>query len=210
MQTLICGYVGQFGLSDRQFRKFLRAMMRNGILPRDDRNHTRAPAAYLPAIAITALYDNGQLDAMRALYHVIGCRIHQRRKTVQRNSQTHDEWLRDLAALAIALVERKVVPVTETGLGIGRWNPGIENLFSANQLTTLRRDEAFFAEQFAHLLSLIAVGGHHSEALLRLSEDPSFDRPADRLVARQRLRLMRARYEIPPYLFSELDNKLAS
>jgi len=131
------------------------------------------------------------------------------RQTAQRDSGTYDEWLRDLAALAVALVERNFVPVTENPGGIGSWHPLAEQVFSADDLSTMRRDEAFFAEQFAHLFQVVIMGGHRGEVLTRLSENPSIVDTTDRQVMRQQLRLMRARYEIPPYLFTELDRRLA-
>ena len=113
---------------------------------------------------LSTLYDRGERDVIRLLYTTIRGRVHRLRRMAQRESGTRaDEWLTHLATLSVFLIERSGVPVTEPAGGIGSWHPLAEWAFSSDELGTMRRDEAFFSEQFAHLFTAVAKGAHLGE-----------------------------------------------
>lgn len=111
--------------------------------------------------------------------------------------------------------------------GHRNWHPLAAHVLDADRLQEARRDEAYFEEQFAHLFAAIMSEHYLPERLARLSADVAAVVAAgDRLRAgkgwhrarardealvagrhrmREELRRMRSRYEIPAYLFTELD-----
>jgi hypothetical protein len=204
----VAGLVAGAVISDRQWREVIQAMARDRGIQTRKLDYGRPPVMQMLGEILSTLYDRGERDVIRLLYTTIRGRVHRLRRMAQRESGTYDEWLTHLATLSVFLIERNGVPVTEPAGGIGSWHPLAEWAFSSDELGTMRRDEAFFSEQFAHLFTVVAKGAHLRETLNRLAADVSAVDRAGRQAKREELRLMRARYEIPPYLFTQLDQQL--
>lgn len=175
-----------------------------------------------------------QRALLRRLYRTIWDRMRPLAHEARRGSDTYDRWLFALARLAVALWERRLAPVTtrteEGGASItlvlddagqlvgaktelpGReiCHPLAEWLLEPGQYEEARREDAYAAEQFAHLFTVFRGGYWRQEWLTELAAmaQASFG-DSDRRAARQELRFIRARYKAPAYLVESLDRVLA-
>lgn len=130
-----------------------------------------------------------------------------------------------IEAAYLADVKARVVPRGLEVLGARTELPGEEvphpvaNLiFEPDGYLEARREEAYAAEQLAHLRTAATDGRCSQETIrglylemLQISASDSLTSSSKRSVAaRERLRQMRARYELPPYVFAHLDHMLSA
>jgi hypothetical protein len=157
-----------------------------------------------------ALYRRGGADALRMTYDMVRSRARERQRRVQQESADYASWLWDLGQLATSLFELHLTPVT-TGLqGVNTdWHPLARALFSHGELEQLRRDEAYFAEQFAHMFACIVGKSYLRESFPSAPERVGELSHTDRRALREQLRSRRARYTLPPFLFKDLDRILS-
>jgi len=222
---LILGHIGQLGLPEEAWQQVLDEIGAPSL--------PKPTMARFPWVVLGHLARQGGGAVLRHLYLTTPSRIRSLAQDCRRRSNTYEDWLLGLARLVTALWARRFLPLTthaeESGAGItvfldsdGRsagaqtrlpgqqsWHPLAKALLTADQLDTARRDEVFCAEQFAHVFTSIETGRYLPEYLASLvTAVNAVTGATERLEAREALRLMRSRYEIPAYLFTELEGTL--
>lgn len=210
----LLGFVLQIAFTDEEWQEIFVKVF-NRLSTSDVTKSMTLDSFY---IVRNVLFQRGRLDVLGELYGLVRGRIHSLREDCINRSTSYQQWLYALARVAVALRERHFVPITDAD----GWFPIAEQLFSPDQLIELRRDEAFFAEQIAHLGTAI-IKPYVYPDYIDNTRDYSYNMKnyldnmrrkfmtvnADsRLDARQELRLMKSRFEVPSYLFKELDNYL--
>ncbi|MFE4719485.1 hypothetical protein [Streptomyces sp. NPDC055006] len=221
----VLGYVLQIGLTDAQWAEWGKVTDQLGAVnssPGDE----KLTFERLPVEIEVVLARRQRLDVLRDLYRLVRGRIRPLVQSCTRDSASYDEWLHSLARLIVALRERHFVPITdrtEPGLriilgsdsgvtqffGEEIWHPLAELLLTPDQLSEARRHEAVAAEHFAHVFTAIMGDMHLPGALEELTTAiTAITEPAERFQAREELRLMRSRFQVPPYLFAELESYL--
>lgn len=226
--TLILGFVGQLAISEKQWRRWLSA---SGETQSSEEKLTleRFPWVVMPVLA-----RRRQMTVLREVYKLAYGRVRPLCNTCIRESTSYGAWLACLATLLTALREvifLKVTRRTEQGStaylqwsddgritgaetrfnGEEQWDPVAQAFMSSAELSDYRRDEAFCNEQFAHVFAALIGRYHLPETLDEVAMAVrGAVGPKARLRAREELRLMRNRFQIPQYLFAELDSQLRS
>jgi hypothetical protein len=196
----ILGYVLQIALSDRLWQEIIH-------IPPDraeDSDAQRVTLSTFPWAILPVLFRRRKFVVLTNLYALIRDRIKTLRVECIEGSASYELWLHSLVKLSIALRERHYVPI-QSG---SEWHPVAQMIFTPERLTQERRDEAFFAEQFAHLATSILQRRREPDFLARVTREFEAVPPDARLQARQDLRLMRSRLELPLYVFKEIESHL--
>ncbi|MFB8029739.1 hypothetical protein ACFQ6U_33255 [Streptomyces sp. NPDC056465] len=176
----------------------------------------RLPLAGLPDQWFRYLLRHNQTGVLKSLYQLSHDRGSASVLHCVRNSKNLAEWHAGMALQIVAYAGQMLTPVSDHGVAFApgeapdpsgldaRYHPLAQLLFSPDELTSLRRQEAYMSEQFAHLFTAVIFGLHLQEnldALVRAVGEAC----GGFLEKRKSLRAMRGRYEAPPYLIPELD-----
>ncbi|MFD4377505.1 hypothetical protein [Streptomyces sp. NPDC058486] len=173
------------------------------------------PLRNLPDEWCALLLRRDQAAALRAVYQLTYARAANSVLRCVRDSRDLTHWHQNMALQIVAYAGQLLVAVSNDGVTHAEYDaadPGMDAvydpiarfLFSPEELTSFRRQDAYMSEQFAHLFAAVWTGQHLQENLdaLALSVREASD---GHLTMRMGLRSMRGRYEIPPYLVPELD-----
>jgi hypothetical protein len=117
----------------------------------------------------------------------------------RREGTSLEEWRRSLARLVVALWERHSVDLKL--MVDNAWLP-------SSEVVEAKREAAYAEEQFAHIFTSIRGGYVTEERLAQLTasaSDTATWSNEDKREARESLQLMRSKYRIPAYVFTELD-----
>jgi hypothetical protein len=197
---LILGHIVQLGLPEEAWQQVLDEIGASSV--------PKPTMARFPWAVLGHLARQGGGAVLRHLYLTTPSRIRSLAQDCTRRSNTYEDWLLGLARLVTALWARHFLPLTRLP-GQQSWHPLAKALLTADQLDTARRDEVFCDEQFAHVFTSIETGRYRPEYLASLvTAVNAVTGATERLEAREALRLMRSRYEIPAYLFTELEGTL--
>ncbi|MCX4986570.1 hypothetical protein [Streptomyces sp. NBC_00572] len=176
----------------------------------------RLPLASLPGEWLSMLLRRDQIGVLRSLYQLTHERASASVLTCVRDSRHLTQWHEGMALQIVAFAGQMITRVTPDGTtrthGEGADDPGLDALyeplprllFSPEELTSLRQQEAYMHEQFAHLFAAVVSGRHLQESVDSLASWVGEAR-SHFLEIRKELRAMRGRYLVPPYLVPELD-----
>ncbi|MFH7340793.1 hypothetical protein [Streptomyces sp. KHY 26] len=175
----------------------------------------RIPLSSLPDEWFALLLRRDQTTVLRHLYQVTYGRAADSVLRCVRDSRDLTHWHQNMALQLVAYAGQLLIAVSNDGVTHSeedladsgqdaQYDPLARLLFSPEELASFRRQDAYMSEQFAHLFAAVWTGQHLQENLdaLAVSVRGASD---GHLELRKRLRSMRGRYEVPPYLVPELD-----
>ncbi|MEI5031867.1 hypothetical protein RB201_00125 [Streptomyces sp. S1A(2023)] len=130
------------------------------------------PLASLPSAWFDALLRRRQTGVVRAFYELTHKRGSASVLHCVRDSRNITEWHERMALQLVAQAEQELTQVSHMGIALGhgetsdgsgldaRYMPLARLVFSPEELTSLRRQEAYMAEQFAHLYTAVRSESH--------------------------------------------------
>jgi hypothetical protein len=170
--------------------------------------HGLIPLQYLPREWGDIMLSLREAEVVRDLYRIIHKRAERAIAKAVSESRDLAEWREAMALQIISRASQHIVPLTDSALGIvGGETELARNLFRDGELESLRKVEAYAAEQLAHLREALDRGCYEQAyidelvAKVRESSDDPFE-------TRRALRAGRGRYKVPPFLLRELDQYL--
>lgn len=175
--------------------------------------HGMLPLHDLPRRWILIMLGHRQHGVLRDLYRLVHGRAEQTIIRAIRESRDLSEWREAMALQIIARVSQHILPVTRDGMGTlsrGNFSEIAGMLFSDDELDSLRKGEAYAAEQYAHLSVALHWGWHeetHIGYLREITREAVEEWDSDPFPIRRALRAGRGRYYLPPFLIPELDQQ---